>query len=102
MSDYVLSRRAHVDLQLIWNHLAEQSFDAADKVAEDLRLAMAKLAVNPQLGHQRDGPTVILEQISNSLCFLMKMKPSYVFILPPPNLHLVSSTPITSYASGGR
>jgi hypothetical protein len=36
MSTFRLTRRANVDLQVIWNHIAEVSFDAADGVMYDL------------------------------------------------------------------
>src|SRR5690242_6411404 len=53
MSQYILSRRAKVDVQQIWNHIADENIDAADKVKDELRSAMRKLAEMPGLGHRR-------------------------------------------------
>jgi plasmid stabilization system protein ParE len=53
LSRYVLTRRAQLDVQLIWNHIAEDDLDAADRVKDALRSAMRKLADMPGMGHQR-------------------------------------------------
>lgn len=53
MSRYILSRRATVDVQQIWNHIAEDNIDAADRVRNDLRAAMRRLAEMPGMGHRR-------------------------------------------------
>jgi antitoxin ParD1/3/4/toxin ParE1/3/4 len=53
MSKFVLTRRAKVDVQLIWNHIAEDNIDAADKVKDELRLAMRQMAEMPGMVHRR-------------------------------------------------
>jgi antitoxin ParD1/3/4/toxin ParE1/3/4 len=53
VSRYVLTRRARVDVQQIWNYVAEESVDAADRIARELRLAMIGLADMPGKGHRR-------------------------------------------------
>jgi antitoxin ParD1/3/4/toxin ParE1/3/4 len=53
LSKYVLTRRAQVDVQRIWNYIAEDDLDAADKVRDALRGAMRKLADMPGMGHER-------------------------------------------------
>jgi toxin ParE1/3/4 len=50
---YTLSARARLDIQLIWNYIAERNFDAADRVRNELRDAMRLLADMPGLGHHR-------------------------------------------------
>lgn len=53
MSTYILSAKARLDLQLIWNHVAAESIDAADKVKHELRHAMEQLSQMPGMGHRR-------------------------------------------------
>ena len=53
MSRYVLTRRAKVDVQQIWNWIAGRDIDAADKVKDELRKAMRLLAQRPGIGHVR-------------------------------------------------
>jgi toxin ParE1/3/4 len=53
MSAFVLSAQARLDLQLIWNRIAENNIDAADRVMDEFRLAMRQLAQRPGMGHRR-------------------------------------------------
>lgn len=53
MSNYTLSARARLDLQLIWNRIAEDNIDAADRVKSKFREAMEQLAQMPGMGHRR-------------------------------------------------
>jgi antitoxin ParD1/3/4/toxin ParE1/3/4 len=53
VSRYVLTRRARLDVQQIWNHIAQDNLNAADKVKDELRLAMRQLADMPGMGHRR-------------------------------------------------
>ena len=53
MSAYILTARARLDLLRIWNRIAEDNIDAADKVKAELRLAMQRLARMPGMGHRR-------------------------------------------------
>ena len=53
MSQYEISAPARLDLLDIWNHIADQDIDAADRVAADLRAAMELLVEFPELGHRR-------------------------------------------------
>ena len=53
MNRYVLTRRAQKDLELIWNYIAADNVDAADKVKDELRSAMQGLAAAPGKGHGR-------------------------------------------------
>jgi antitoxin ParD1/3/4/toxin ParE1/3/4 len=50
---YTLSAEARRDVLLIWNRIAEQNIDAADRVKAELRLAMQQLARMPGMGHRR-------------------------------------------------
>ena len=53
MSRYVLSPGADRDLELIWEYIADDSIDAADRWIEKLYDAFAALAANPGMGHRR-------------------------------------------------
>jgi|ERR1700722_12337058 len=57
MSDYVVSEKARIDLQLIWEYIAQNSAEAADKVQNDFQSAMRRLAWMPGMGHTRSDVT---------------------------------------------
>jgi len=54
---FELARRALGDLQDIWEYISEDSFDAADRVLEDLFHAFGQLAESPGIGHKREDLT---------------------------------------------
>ena len=53
MRRYVLSLLAEQDLIGIWNNIALDSPDAADRVLEAIEDELRKLATNPGIGHWR-------------------------------------------------
>jgi len=53
VSGYVLSRDAEGDLDEIWEYVAADSVEAADRLIGKLFAAFQKLARNPGLGHTR-------------------------------------------------
>jgi plasmid stabilization system protein ParE len=53
MSNYVLTPEADQDLADIWEYIAQDDIDAADRWDVRLRDAFAMLARNPRLGHTR-------------------------------------------------
>ena len=53
MSRYTLSARAKLDIQLIWNYIAETDIDAADRVKAEIRAAITQLVRMPGMGHRR-------------------------------------------------
>ncbi len=53
MADYFYSREARLDLLEIWEHIAKDNVDAADRVELEVQKSVAKLAANPGLGHLR-------------------------------------------------
>ena len=57
MSGYVLARDADLDLDSIWEYIAEDDIDAADRWIEKLFEAFEKLAQTPGIGHKRDDLT---------------------------------------------
>ena len=57
MSGYILSPDADQDLTDIWDYIAADSIDAADRWIEKLFDAFESLAQHPQLGHKREDLT---------------------------------------------
>lgn len=54
MKRFILTPRAKQDVNEIWDYIAEDNIEAADRVLEALENAMAALAKNPSIGHWRD------------------------------------------------
>jgi plasmid stabilization system protein ParE len=54
MSQYILSPAALEDLDSIWQFIAEDNLDAAERVVAELESACSRLAVNPNMGHVRE------------------------------------------------
>jgi plasmid stabilization system protein ParE len=57
MSGYVLSVEAEHDLEEIWDWIAQDSIDAADRWIEELFDAFERLAKTPRIGHTREDLT---------------------------------------------
>ena len=53
MSGYVLGRDAERDLNEIWDYIAEDSVEAADRLIAEFFEAFEALARNPGIGHTR-------------------------------------------------
>jgi plasmid stabilization system protein ParE len=53
MSDFVLHPAAYSDLQEIWDYIAVDSPDAADRLIEAIFNAIRSLIVFPHQGHER-------------------------------------------------
>lgn len=53
MSGFVVHPEALGDLDEIWEFIAAENLDAADRVLEEIRVAMQTLASFPRLGHSR-------------------------------------------------
>jgi plasmid stabilization system protein ParE len=53
MVNYSFSPEARVDLLAIWDYIANDNIDAADRVEKDIIEAITILASNPELGHFR-------------------------------------------------
>lgn len=54
MKRFVLTPRAKRDVNEIWDYIAIDNIDAANRVADALESAMLTLAKNPGLGHWRE------------------------------------------------
>jgi plasmid stabilization system protein ParE len=57
MKGYVLSTGAELDLDEIWEYIANDSIQAADRWIDKLFDAFDKLARNPGMGHTREDLT---------------------------------------------
>ena len=53
MSDCFYSPEARLDLLEIWEYIALDSLDAADRVEQEIQQAVSRLARNPELDHWR-------------------------------------------------
>lgn len=54
MTQFAVTPEARTDLFAIWEHIALDSLDAADKVINQIEQAFEKLAITPGLGHFRE------------------------------------------------
>lgn len=53
MAEYFYSPQARLDLFEIWEFIARDNVDAADRVEQEIQGAAAMLARNPERGHLR-------------------------------------------------
>jgi antitoxin ParD1/3/4 len=53
MSGYVLHREALADLEDIWDFVAKDDVDAADRLIEEIRGGIRSLVAVPHKGHRR-------------------------------------------------
>ena len=58
MSDYRLSPQAFRDIDEIWEFIAEDNLDAADRIRDEIFAACERLAEIPGMGHfEKTWPT---------------------------------------------
>ena len=57
MREYVLSVGAELDLNEIWEYIAQDNLSAADRWTEKLFAAFEAIAKNPGIGHKREDLT---------------------------------------------
>ena len=53
MSGYAFHPDAFADLDEIWEYIAQNNLDAADRVLADIQSTLTTLAGSPQIGHRR-------------------------------------------------
>lgn len=51
MKRFILTPRANQDVNDIWDYIANDNIEAADRVLKALEEAMLRLAKNPGMGH---------------------------------------------------
>ena len=54
MKPFILTPRAEQDVSDVWDYIADDSIEAADRVLAALEKALHKLAKNPGIGHRRE------------------------------------------------
>jgi plasmid stabilization system protein ParE len=54
MKRFIVTPRARQDLSDIWDYIAGDNVQAADRVLDALESALLKLAKNPGIGHWRE------------------------------------------------
>ena len=54
MKPFILTPRAEQDVRDIWDYMADDSIEAADRVLAALEKTMRRLAKNPGIGHLRE------------------------------------------------
>jgi plasmid stabilization system protein ParE len=54
---FILTPRAAQDVNDVWNYIADDNIEAADRVLDALHKAIFKLAKNPAMGHWREDLT---------------------------------------------
>jgi plasmid stabilization system protein ParE len=57
MTPYTLAPEALQDLQELWDYIATENLDAADRMIDTLFAAFERLAAMPGLGHRREDLT---------------------------------------------
>ncbi len=57
MPEFFVTDRAQADLDSIWNYIASDNPDAADRVEDSIVEAFSKLAEHPFMGHKREDLT---------------------------------------------
>jgi plasmid stabilization system protein ParE len=57
MTPYILAPEALQDLQELWDYIATENLDAADRMIDALFAAFERLAAMPGLGHRREDLT---------------------------------------------
>jgi toxin ParE1/3/4 len=53
MRGYAFHPEAFADLEEIWEHIAEQNIDAADRVIDEIISTLRTLASSPHIGYRR-------------------------------------------------
>ncbi len=53
MSDFIFSESARKDMLTLWEYIARDDFDAADRVIDAVEEAVNKLVLMPGMGHSR-------------------------------------------------
>jgi antitoxin ParD1/3/4/toxin ParE1/3/4 len=83
MNEYVLGAGAELDLDEIWEYIAEDNIDAADRWIGKLFDAFESLAQNPGMGHKRDDLTAypILFWPVGAYLILYRVQQSFIEIV---------------------
>jgi plasmid stabilization system protein ParE len=84
MSRFILAPEAAQDLDDIWEYIAEDSLDAADRFLETLYMNMGKIADSPGIGHSREdlveGRPLLFWPVGNYLILYRTTKSSVAIV----------------------
>ena len=75
MTGYALHPEAEDDLSAIWDYVAEDSFDTADRLLDEIELAFERLVVFPNSGHRRPDLTSRPLRFANVRSYLIAYAP---------------------------
>ena len=53
MSGYAFHPEAFTDIDQLWDYIADDNIDAADRVLADIHASLRTLVASPRLGHRR-------------------------------------------------
>jgi len=59
MNEYVLGRAAERDIEELWDYIADESIEAADRLLGQIFDALDELARLPGMGHKREDLTIL-------------------------------------------
>jgi plasmid stabilization system protein ParE len=76
MSEFVLHPEAYADLEEIWEYIADESPDAADRLIEEIFAAIRSLVPFPYLGHIRPELTKRPQRFHNVGDYLIAYAPA--------------------------
>lgn len=66
---------AESDLDEIWNYVADNSIDAADRIVAEVRSTCYRLATNPGIGHTREDLTELPVKFISVFAYLIVYAP---------------------------
>ena len=81
MSDYVFHPAAFTDLDYIWESIAENNIDAADRVITEIYETIRHLVSFPQRGHRRPDLTSLPLRFTSVGKYLIAYAPDEVPLL---------------------
>lgn len=75
MKSFHLTPRARADLEAIWEYIADDNLEAADRVLDGLQSACSMLGQNPAIGHLREDLTSKPVRFWSSNPYLLVYRP---------------------------
>jgi toxin ParE1/3/4 len=75
MTGYILHPEAYTDIDELWEFIAQDNLDAADRVREEIYQAIQKLVPFPHQGHRRPDLTARTVRFVNVRDFLIAYAP---------------------------
>ena len=76
MTAYAFHPDAFADLDEIWEYIAEDIIDAADRILADIHSTLSTLAESPQIGHRR--PDLTTRPLRFLSCAMSTSSPTHL------------------------